>query len=557
MVPIAKTPPDIYHEDEARGELTRWTALLKEFKKVHGGHSPDFIARSPGRVNIIGEHIDYSLFPVLPMAIHADTLVAVRVPAWKEKKPKGEGEFTITIANFDSEKFPQETFTFPNDSDIPIDAATHAWTNYFKAGLRGAYEFLRKKSWKEFEPRDMEVLVYGTVPPAGGLSSSAAIVTASALAVLYAHGHTDVNKIDLTRMAIESERAVGVNSGGMDQAASVMSKMGSALYVEFAPSLSVSQVKFPDKYPRCVFMIAQSFVKADKKVSGPFHYNLRVVECTLAALVLLRFLYNKHFPEEPFPDPLGQDDSPLNLSLGTVFRKFWAQLSIQGKNLEDVPQGERVNEIARLEYFIDKVLPEAFPNQAYSKEEIAAIHGVDVAYLDDNYIKKRFSVTAEKFRLRDRAKHVFTETLRVHEFMELLKNGIDEKTTPDKLNLQLGDLMNQSQISCRDDFDCSTPDLDLICMHARNAGSYGSRLTGAGWGGATVHLVPETKVDAVRSILEDQYYKNLRVDNKALTAEQTRDAVIVSRPGSGSTVFPLDPRADYIGHWSTLARSTD
>jgi galactokinase len=52
------------------------------------------------------------------------------------------------------------------------------------------------------------------VPAGGGLSSSAAFVSTSALAVMYANGEEEIDKTDLTEVAIVSERAVGVNSGG-------------------------------------------------------------------------------------------------------------------------------------------------------------------------------------------------------------------------------------------------------------------------------------------------------------------------------------------------------
>lgn len=60
----------------------------------------------------------------------------------------------------------------------------------------------------------MEVLMDGNVPVGGGLSSSAAFVSASALAVMTANGESSVDKKELTELAIVSERAVGVNSGG-------------------------------------------------------------------------------------------------------------------------------------------------------------------------------------------------------------------------------------------------------------------------------------------------------------------------------------------------------
>jgi galactokinase len=90
----------------------------------------------------------------------------------------------------------------------------HEWSNYFKAGLRGALELLRKKRGEDFKPKSMQILVDGTVPAGGGLSSSAAFVSASALAVLVANGEQVVDKTELTELAIVSERAVGVNSGG-------------------------------------------------------------------------------------------------------------------------------------------------------------------------------------------------------------------------------------------------------------------------------------------------------------------------------------------------------
>ena len=70
------------------------------------------------------------------------------------------------------------------------------------------------KNGPNFKPKSMKILVDGTVPTGGGLSSSAAFVTASALAVMVANGEQTVDKTKLTELAIVSERAVGVNSGG-------------------------------------------------------------------------------------------------------------------------------------------------------------------------------------------------------------------------------------------------------------------------------------------------------------------------------------------------------
>jgi N-acetylgalactosamine kinase len=79
-----------------------------------------------------------------------------------------------------------------------------------------------------------QVLVHGVVPTGSGLSSSAAIVCASSLAILAAHG-ISLTKAEVAEFACLAERYVGVSSGGMDQAISMMGMPGVAKLVEFNP----------------------------------------------------------------------------------------------------------------------------------------------------------------------------------------------------------------------------------------------------------------------------------------------------------------------------------
>jgi len=211
-VPVVHRLGDMYYDDEFKKQAHRWIELLDKHKELYGAEA-EFVARSPGRVNIIGEHIDYSLFPVLPMAISADVRLVVSYDS-SSTKDSQKGPFRIKINNVQDEDFPGLEFELPGDTDVPIDVENHHWTNYFKCGLRGALEMLRRKHGSDYQPRGMSITVNGTVPPGGGLSSSAAFVTASALAVLVANGERNVDKLELTEVAIVSERAVGVNSGG-------------------------------------------------------------------------------------------------------------------------------------------------------------------------------------------------------------------------------------------------------------------------------------------------------------------------------------------------------
>ena len=103
-------------------------------------------------------------------------------------------------------------------------------------------------------------------------------------------------------------------------------------------------------------------------------------------------------------------------------------------------------------------------------------------------------IRADGFELYKRAKHVLSEARRVF----LFKMVSEDPTAQNLLQVQpfiylhfakdLGNLMNASQESCRDLFNCSCLEIDQVTELARMHGALGSRLTGAGWGGCTVLL---------------------------------------------------------------------
>ena len=496
-VPIVDSLADIYPADAVAAQTQRWQHLAAVFAERFGAQ-PDFVARSPGRVNVIGEHIDYSLYSVLPMAITGDCIIAVR--AVNSDAPAAG--FSVDIANVLADRFPAHSFAFA-DGEVDIDASVLEWTNYFKSGLKGAIALLRQKN-SGLQPKSLQVVMDGTVPVGGGLSSSAAFTSASALAVMYANAADPIDKTELTEVAIVSERNVGVNSGGMDQSASVFALAGSALFVTFTPALTARPVFFPATQPELCFLIAQSFVTANKFVTGPIHYNLRVVECTLAAAYL-------NVVASPPGTALPADNGPLGVSLHGFQQAYFGKTSHKS-------QKEQLQDMLA-------VTAEYLPDAGYTREQIAAALHTTVDDLNARYMA-RFPVRAEQFKLRQRATHVFSEALRVLEFMEVLESGRAD------ISAQLGDLMNATQTSCRELYECSCAELDELCRIARDAGSFGSRLTGAGWGGCSVHLVPVERVEAVRAAWDEHYYSK-----RQLTPEQKEGAVIVSRPGSGSAVF--------------------
>ena len=93
----------------------------------------------------------------------------------------------------------------------------------------------------------------------------------------------------------------------------------------------------------------------------------------------------------------------------------------------------------------------------------------------------------------------------------------------------LGALMNESHKSCSELFDCSCPELDELVALARTSGAYGSRLTGAGWGGCTVSLVRESEVEEFKKRLRGGYPKY-----RGLTGAELNEVVFATKPSSGA-----------------------
>lgn len=305
----------------------------------------------------------------------------------------------------------------------------------------------------------------------------------------------------------------------MDQSASVFPQQGKALYVSFVPSLSVENIEFPPTDPELTFVVAQSFVAADKHVTAPVCYNLRVVEVSIAAAMLAKIFR--------IQKPLPEDAGPLGISLRGFHDAYFEQI----EGIEDNHKTSVENFGKQLERLITLVEDYIIQEEGYSREELSFILGMSIEAIEERFMSK-FKVRAERFMLRQRALHVFNEALRVLKFRSFLTSPPEGDSQA--LLKDLGELMNATQDSCRDVYDNSCPELDELCRLARGAGAYGSRLTGAGWGGCTVHLIPKDKVEGVKKMWEEKYYRRKFPD---ISDEKLAEAVVVSEPGSGSCIY--------------------
>jgi galactokinase len=224
------------------------------------GVAPSARIDVPGRVVLIGDHIDYADLSVLPMAIDR------RITLWLRERR----DSTIRIASTDA-SFAQRQF---EASTVVPPFANGDWGNYAIAAIR-------ELSADVEHPAGMDALVTSSIPPAAGLSSSSALVVACALAFQYSNG-LELPALTLASRMARAERFTGTSGGGMDQAICIAGRAGQAARIDFAP-LRVTLVPVP---PGWRFIIASSLEPAPKSSSVREAYNDRVRQCRQAFAAL-------------------------------------------------------------------------------------------------------------------------------------------------------------------------------------------------------------------------------------------------------------------------------
>ncbi len=430
------------------------------------GRAPSFLASAPGRVNLIGEHTDYNGFPVLPISI-PHSIRAAAAPRLDRM---------IRVCNTDS-AFPEHEFLI--EEGIP-PSPTGDWSNYIKA----AAERLTERYGADLV--GMDVMFEGNIPLSAGLSSSSALVVASAICLLFTN-KIDYNAVELAEMMAEGERYVGTQGGGMDQAVCLLGRAGQAVIIDFFP-LRYGYADFPREYS---VVVAHSRIRAAKTENALVQYNRRPAECRLATAII-----NSVFKAEP----------PL-------------------QRLGDLPERLFFTRMDTIEDFVDR----AFPHPSYSLEQVAAITGDDAAIVTRKYLMTRrgepMPEPEDGFQIRRRALHALTEAERVRLAVQSLENG----NAP-----EFGRLMNESHRSCDFNYDISTPELNALVSIMREAGAVGARLTGAGFGGCAIALVHDGLVAKTINEVRSRYFgEYISKTHPELSSEDTLFAI---KPSDGATV---------------------
>jgi galactokinase len=363
--------------------------LKKSFIDIFGEDEGLRFFFAPGRVNLIGEHIDYSGGYVLPCAINLGTYMAVRKRA--DKKLLGFSQ------NFREKGIVEVDL---NDTSFRIE---RGWMNY----VVGVFDTL--KNMGHDLSQGFEFYIEGDLPKGAGLSSSASIEVVTAYAV---NQFFDLNlsKVELAKLCQISENQYnGVKCGIMDQFAVAMGKKDRGILLD-CNSLNYQYVPL-NLYNKSLVIINSN----KQRTLVDSKYNERRESCERALDILKQY---------------------KNIN-----------------NLCDIKEGEFEN----------------------LKE-----------YLQDTEIRKR-------------AKHAITENERVLKAAAALRNSD---------LAQLAQLMKESHLSLRDDYEVSVDQLDKLAQLSWDfQGVWGARMTGAGFGGCTVNIVENHRIDEFIRYVSREYFE--------------------------------------------------
>ena len=374
--------------------------IEKKFLETFGAE-PDLVAAAPGRVNLIGEHIDYSDGFVLPFAIKDRTLVAARK----------RGDSTVRIASAQR-----------RNKIVTVDISK------VKPGLKGEWErYALGVLWALGVKEGVDLLIDGHVPLGAGLSSSAALECSVATAMNHLFD-LGFNLEELARLTQKAENHyVGVPCGIMDQSVSLMATQGSALLLDCS-DLTTKNIPF------------------DVASSG---------------LELLIIDTQAHHA------------------------------------LTDGGYAER----------------RASCESVVAKLGISSLRELSMEQLENS----RGLLTETEFV---RARHAVTEMKRVLECVEALSNSDFAK---------VGQLINQSHTSLRDDYTVSCPELDTAVEAALAAGALGSRMVGGGFGGSAIALIQASKTTETIKAVEKAFSSKGFKAPRFFTSLPSQGAELLSR----------------------------
>ena len=467
--------------------------LLEKFIEKFGDRHVVF-SRSPGRVNLLGRHIEHRGGSINVMSINRETLVVA--------SPRDDD--IVTISNLDP-RFPERSFGIveslrdfsggdwmdfiENDATIEMIMQSKGdWANYVKASVLRLQMNQRKQLM-----RGMDMLFCGDIPQAAGLSSSSSMVVATTEAAISIN-HLDIAAKEFIHLCGEGEWFVGSRGGAGDHAAIKLSKRDMITHINFCPFEIGESVEFSHDYN---VVVANSFVEAKKSDGARDKFNQKVA-CYEIGFMLVK----KNYPEF---------DAKLNYLKDINQNKLGVPQSKIYKMILSLPEYMTVDEIyaalPEKKAEIDKLMRTHAPAKVYEIRS-TVLYGVAECQRADRCITLLKRGDYEKLGELMNISHNGDRVSKGGEPYDYsasdayLLSLIDDLASEDPERVSGAQIYNQPG-----GYACSTETIDdLVDFALTRPGVMGAELSGAGLGGCIIILVKKSKTDALLSALKEYYY---------------------------------------------------
>lgn len=449
----------------------RYLELLRKFREKYGDRKV-VITRSPGRVNLMGRHVDHRGGGTNVMATDCDQVL---VSARRE-------DDVVRIANVDP-TYPDRSFSIAETLDLgntdswlqylssekvkaALKESAGDWSNYVKSAV------LRAQLFVEYPLCGMDMMASGNIPVAAGLSSSSALVVAVMEAV-EALGCLNLPEREFVELCGEGEWFVGSRGGAGDHSAMKCAQKNKIVHLDFKPFKVGSKMRFSDEY---AILVANSMLQAKKSEGSRDVFNEKVA-CSEFAFMMLKQAYPQYELQE-FRD----------LTRIRPYSKVYEML-------RSLPETITRGGIKAL-----------LPAHKEQLEELFATHKEPLVY-----------------ELRSVALFGISECTRSEKFVQVLQEGDYEKIGEmmrcshdgDRIGMPaITDEVLDRLIQNNTPFElqsgayrCSTVEIDGLCdLLNSTEGVLGSQLAGAGLGGCVVALIRKDAADSVINAVNKGYY---------------------------------------------------
>lgn len=489
-----------------RREAARMCArALAAFADAYDADRDVLVIRSAGRVNILGTHIDHRGGSVNPVAIHH---------LWLIVSPREDD--LVVAKNVEAEHFPDEQFRIGEclpagtkitdwdawclaEFDRRKGNASITWSNYIRAAVL-YLQHVHTDDNGRFHPRlcGMDMVFYGDAPRAVGLSSSSAVVVATAEAVVRLNS-LDVHRTDMVRHCGYGEWYVGTRGGSSDHAAIVFARPDAILHAAgFAAS--VESVPVPEGYR---LVLANSSIEAKKQAGARSAFNSRV-----AAYIFGLMLIKKRFPQYAKKLEHLRDVNPVTLGVGEseIYRivRSLPQCAHRAELLEQLPEDrEKMHRVFRSH---DE------PADGYPIRQVC-LYGICECIRADRVPACLRSGDMKQFGELMNLSHDGDRVTR-------MVNGVrvpTDNTYPDEridaliADIESGDPQRVERARLwrqGGGYNVSLPEIDtLVDIALATPGVTGAGLVGAGMGGCIVAVVESQHAHELIENLAEQYYR--------------------------------------------------